>query len=188
MSGKPVPGPTPWGEVPGRASDPPRPAGTYYDRTPVRRLDGSRHFTSREDIQAEDEVAALVTAACRHTLHRFGTLCAIDWWAERDGRLSGLVELKTRAYASDRWPCAWLNLRKWLALQLASRGTGVPALYVVKFTDRIGWVTLDEIDARQIKVGGLRQIVKSPNDIEPVIYVPIVQLKPLALLTTQWWE
>lgn len=48
-----------------------------------------------------------------------------------------------------------------------------------RFSNGIYFVKVAEIDASKILVGGCRQIVKSRNDIEPVIEVPVSQLKAI---------
>jgi hypothetical protein len=56
---------------------------------------------------------------------------------------------------------------------LSENGLGCPALFVVKFIDRIGYVRAGQIDVKNISLGGCSKVVKSFSDIEPVINVPI---------------
>jgi hypothetical protein len=55
----------------------------------------------------------------------------------------------------------------------------VPAVFVVRFTDQIKWISLADIDARLCMIGGCSRTVKSRNDIEPIIEVPIDQMRAL---------
>jgi hypothetical protein len=57
--------------------------------------------------------------------------------------------------------------------------TRVPAVFVVRFTDQIKWISLADIDARLCMIGGCSRTVKSRNDIEPIIEVPIDQMRAL---------
>jgi|SRR5215472_2472305 len=155
---------------------------SYYDRTNVVHLDGTRVFHKPEDSLAEREVAAVLEVAWKCQLRQFGALSALDWYALRFARMIGILELKSRTHALGDYPTVFLNVRKWLALQLASVGLGVPAIFVVKFTDWVAWAPLVEIDATAVRVGGCRTLVKSRSDIEPVIEVPITLLRPLKLL------
>jgi hypothetical protein len=89
----------------------------------------------------------------------------------------GVGELKSRTHPRSQHPTVFLNLRKWLALCLAQAGLGVPAVFVVKFTDMVGWVSINQIDATRVRLGGCTRTVKSRNDIEPVIEVSCDLLK-----------
>ena len=153
---------------------------TYYDREKLTHLDGTPVFATTEDVRNEDEVARLCENAWRCDLHRFGQLSAVDWYATRVGRMVGVLELKSRTHESDRYPTVFLNVRKWLALQLAATGLGLPALFVVRFTDGVRWIRLADVNARAVRIGGTRHIVKSRSDVEPVIDIPISTLSILA--------
>jgi hypothetical protein len=91
----------------------------------------------------------------------------------------GVLELKSRTHASDRYPTVFLNVRKWLALNLAAVGLGVPALFVVRFTDDVRWVRIGAV-AGAVRIAGCRSIVKATSDIEPVIQVPVPDMQALA--------
>lgn len=145
----------------------------YYGRAGATHLDGTPVFATAEDTRNEDEVAAVCEHVWRCRLHRFGQLAAVDWFATRDGRPVGVLELKSRTHPAGQYPTVFLNLRKWLALHLAAAGMGVPALFVVRFTDSIRWITLADVPAGAVRIGGTRRIVKSRSDVEPVIDVPV---------------
>lgn len=152
---------------------------TYYERSSAVHLDGSQIFTAPQDVLAETEVAARLEADWKCVLHRFGLLSPIDWYSTRDGRMVGVLELKTRSHARATHETVFLNIRKWLGLMLAQTGLGVPALFVVKFTDDIGWCRITDIDASRHRIAGCTRRVKSASDIEPVIEVPVALLKSL---------
>lgn len=71
----------------------------------------------------------------------------------------------------------FLNVRKWLSLQFARTGLGVPAVFVVRWTDCVKWIDVSAIDASKFKIGGCNRIVKSRNDIEPVIEVSVSAMR-----------
>ena len=91
----------------------------------------------------------------------------------------GCGELKTRSHSSSQYRTVFLNVRKWLALLMAENGLGVPSVFVVRFTDCVKWIKIADIDGTKIRIGGCKQIVKSRNDIEPVIEVPVRSMLPL---------
>lgn len=152
---------------------------SYYDRKVVSFIDGSPIFHTKEDEMNEKIVADAIEKSWSCECRSLGRLAAIDWTFIRDERLVGIGELKSKAYESTKFKTAYLNVRKWLALLLASSGLGVPAIFVVKFTDKIVWLPINEINTKNIEIGGCKQIVKSRNDIEPIIHVPVNSMKLL---------
>ncbi len=152
----------------------------YYDRQRVEHADGTSVFQTDEDRRSERDVAVVLAGAWNCAIKPFGSLCQVDWYAERHGRMVGLLELKTRPHPSSKYPTVFLNVRKWIALSMASLGLGCPALFVVKLLDGVFWVPLSSIDATHSRIAGCMSIVKSHNDIEPIIEVKVAVLKRLA--------
>jgi len=155
----------------------------YANRTYRTNEQGLRVFTTPADHASEQAVAAMLEQVWRCDLHRYPHFAPVDWYAERDGRLSALVELKTRSHASDRHATVWLNVRKHLALSLGAMHYGVPSLFVVAFTDGVRWIDVSEIDARRPRIGGCSRIVKALTDREPVIDVPVDRMKRVSLVS-----
>lgn len=153
--------------------------GNYYDRQAATHVDGTPMFLSEHDEQSEAHVASLLELAWSCRCRSFGRLSPVDWYFERDERLIGVGELKSRSHGSDTYPTVFLNVRKWLALLLCANGLGVPAIFVVRFDDCVRWIPVSEIDATGVRISGCRSIVKSRNDIEPVIEVKVSQMKEL---------
>ena len=145
----------------------------YYTRQATTFVDGSPIFKTEQDERNERTTAQEIETAWQCSLHSFGQLAPIDWYAVRDGRLVGLLELKTRQHPRDKYRTVFLNIRKWLALTLTSIGVGVPSVYVVRFTDSLCWIRVSQVDPRNMRIGGCLGIVKSRNDVEPVIEVPV---------------
>lgn len=156
--------------------------GDYYSRSATTFIDGTPIFKSSEDEANEHSVSSMITDSWGCECRSLGKLAPIDWVFMRSGRLVGVGELKSRSHKKSAYPTVFLNLRKWLALSLAQVGLGVPAVFVVKFTDAACWVPLNDIDAAKITLGGCRKTVKSRNDIEPVIEVPCDRLKPISTI------
>jgi hypothetical protein len=152
---------------------------TYYERLSAEHLDGTPIFTSAADVASEGDVAVLMERAWSCDLHRFGLLCPVDWYATRAGRLVGVLELKTRTHAAATFPTVFLNVRKWLALSMAAWGLGVPALFVVRFTDGVRWCRVQDVNARVHRVAGCARRVKSASDVEPVIEVAVEAMTAL---------
>lgn len=151
----------------------------YRDRTGSTHLDGTPIFATVGDTRNEDEVASILSAEWKCEVNRFGMLAPVDWYSTRHGRLVGILELKSRAHDYGKFPTVFLNVRKWLALVLASQGLGVPAIFVVRFTDTLCWCPVQEINPGINKIGGCGARMKSSSDVEPVIEVPVGLLRPV---------
>lgn len=148
------------------------------ERDRVTHLDGSKIFQSAADREREAEAAAIIEAAWGCKVVHFGMLSPIDWFAERHGRVVGLLELKCRRHSSDKFPTIFLNVRKWLALQLGSVGMGCPSIFVARFTDEMRWISVAGVDGCKQRVAGWK-IIKAPTDIEPVIEVDVLKMNIL---------
>jgi hypothetical protein len=152
----------------------------YYSRTPATHSDGTPIFKTPEDEKNEQMIGELLGAAWNCTLHSFAKLTPIDWWAERDGRIVGVLELKCRAHDSAKYPTVFFSVRKWLGLSLAAVGLGVPALFVVRFTDCVRWIEVANVDAEDVTISGcFPAIRKSRADVEPLIEVPVRDMHEL---------
>lgn len=152
---------------------------SYYERSNVVHIDGTHIFRTQEDRDAEREVASQIEAAWHCELREFGALSPVDWYAVRMSRMIGVLELKARSHSVSAYATIFLNVRKWLALSLAQVGMGVPAVFVVKFSDDLRWIPLVDIDPQRLSIAGCRRLVKAKNDIEPIIEVPVNRLRPL---------
>jgi hypothetical protein len=148
----------------------------YADRSPAVHIDGTPMFATQGDRRAEDQIAAQIALVTGCVVHRFGMLSAVDFYAVREGRMAGVFEVKHRSHPANRYPSVFLNVRKWLALTLASAGLGVPALFVVGWEDEQRWIRVGDVDATKHRIAGCAQRVKSDSDIEPVIDVPVAQM------------
>jgi hypothetical protein len=158
-------------------------SGDYYQRSGGRASDGTSTFSNDADRAGEEKVARFLETLWHCELGRFGHLAAIDYYATRHGRLSAVVEIKSRSHETGRYSTVFLNLRKWLALTLAACGFGVPALYVVRFTDDVRWIDATEASGRQVRIGGCSERVKARSDVEPVIEIPVAAMASLGVLT-----
>lgn len=147
----------------------------YYGRKP--NADGS--FEKPDDRRAQIEVGEILSKAWRCVMHRYPQFSPIDWYGERNGKIVCFAELKTRTHGKGEYPTVFLNVRKWLALQIQQIASGVPSFYIVRFTDSIRWIQINDVDASQMRMGGCVRRVKSDCDHEPVIEVPVDVMKPL---------
>jgi hypothetical protein len=152
----------------------------YYGRTPTLLPTGQTSFATKEDDEAEAMVAERIKQSWAWDCRKFGKFTAIDWYAIHKERMVALLELKNRRHKSTDFKTVYLNARKWIALTMGALGHNVPAIFVARFTDgKVLYVPVASIDATQHKMGGTMRIVKAENDWEPVIEVPIANMKAL---------
>lgn len=151
----------------------------YYSRGITLNTDNTPLFACGLDTKNERDTIAALEAAWKCQIKPFGKLCPVDFFALRDNRVVGVLELKSRTHPLKKYPTVFLNVRKWLALKMASYGMGCPAIFVVKFLDGIFFIPVDEIPVGQVSIGGTKQRVKSHTDIEPVFEVSVNLLKEL---------
>jgi hypothetical protein len=150
---------------------------TYYTRpTTTKNSDGTPLYAVGYDKENEEAVCKLLSEKWKCEIHPFGRLCPLDFYALKDGRLVGVLELKSKSYPHDKYKVAYLNVRKWLALVLAENGLGCPGIFVVKFSNEVRFIPVAKVNASKVKIGGCKEIVKSHTDIEPVIEVPVMSM------------
>jgi len=150
----------------------------YYERSGDTNEDGTLVFATERDRRNEKVIAAEIESKWNCEVHHFGRLCPVDFYVTRHGRIIGVMECKTRTHPSFRYPTVFFNVRKWLALNMASIGMGVPAVMVFKFTDQTMWTPVSRANGN-VDLGGCSVRVKSDSDREPVFHIPISSLKQL---------
>ena len=147
---------------------------SYYQRHATANTDGTPVFETAVDDLNERRVKARLEDAWKCTLHRYPRLHGVDWYAERDARLTAHIELKTRHHDAGKYPDVMLNMRKYLTLFMAEIGTGVPSIFVVAYScGTVKWRRVADIDPSGARIGGTKQLVKSTSDREPILYLPV---------------
>lgn len=153
---------------------------SYYGRRHTRTENGAVAFAQPEDREAEDQAKATMEELWDCTLHRYSAgFAPLDWYAVRGDRIVAWIELKRRSHTSTKHPTVFLNYRKYRALWETWATTGVPAFYVVAFDDCTRYINVLDVDAKAIRMGGCREVVKALNDREPVIEIPVERMKSL---------
>ena len=151
---------------------------SYYERSERIDQDGNKVFSTLEDEKTQDQVAEVMGRRWKCTFMKYAPLSPIDYWIERDGQIAGFAEVKARSHSAGKFADVYLNLRKWLNMTLTEVATGKPTFYIVKFEDSIRYIKTADIEVQgNLTVGGAKKIVKSVNDIEPVVKVPVESMK-----------
>lgn len=132
-------------------------------------------FETPEDRDRQRAIARTIEERCRCKVHEFGYVSPIDWYIARDERMTAVAELKERTNASTAYATVFLSARKFLGLVFGSMSLGVPGLFFVQWTDRLGYVDAMEVwpVKQPILRNGRRHDYRTANDIEPIIEVPV---------------
>lgn len=141
----------------------------YYDRNPK----FGETNTTQADKSNESRVERILSQKWEVIFHKYAHYDNIDWWLEKDDKMVGVAELKT-AFRESSY--AYLNLRKYLNLKWSSYLLKMPALIIFQFKDGgIYYDNIENIEGRPMILGS--KIMKSTNDIEPGISIPISSLR-----------
>lgn len=135
-------------------------------------------LTRPDDTASENYVASVMEREWGCTVHRYGYLDAWDFIGVKGGKTAFIAELKTRNVESTTYQTVFLSAHKWFALSNAALGLGVPALFIVRFTDLIAYQRFDDIDASNNRIAGRRDRGER-NDLELMIDVPISSMHVL---------
>lgn len=134
-------------------------------------------YETAADVARETAMAARIETAFNVTLRKMPGPYPIDWYAERNGRVVAWVELKTSTAPSTEYGTALISLRKLEAL-LGHSARNVPGVFVVGFPDGVWFVDARQIDPRAAVVLS-RHVHRKPEDTEPVVKVPIADMRPI---------
>lgn len=155
---------------------------TYYARPHQVEADGSIAYQSDDDAFNERRVKARLEAAWKCTLNRYPRLHVIDYWAERDERVIGHVEVKARTHTAATHDTVYLNLRKYMNLYTLEAATGVPSTFVVAFScGTIKWIRVTDIAGHELKPAGMVKDrgVNLRSDREPIVLVRVADMTTL---------
>jgi hypothetical protein len=152
--------------------------GNVIDRKFTLNDDGVMGLANDGDKANEREVAALMARAWKWKIHYFGSMDRVDFWAEKDGKMRAVIELKSRTNPSTKFETVFLSSRKWYDLTRWGEAHDCEAIFVVKFTDVVMYIPLSKVDPRVNTAGG-RAAGYGYNDHEPLILVPVADMLEL---------
>lgn len=138
-------------------------------------------FVTTEDHERELKVAALLEKAWDCKVHKYaGEYDPVDFWIERNGVVVAFAELKSRFIPSTKYKTVFLSARKYLDMMLLSMGRKVAVLFIVQFTDCIKYLDVRDLTNQDdVYTVCERLVQRVGNDTEPVMEVPIADMKLL---------
>jgi hypothetical protein len=149
----------------------------YKKREEYISVNGIKSRSNDSDARREQDVRKIIEEKWECKLQYIGKFTPIDFFVIKNEKLAGYIELKSRSNFTDTYPSLFMDINKWMHLQLASVSQGVPAYFFCQFIDQIKYIKVSEIDARRMCV-----IIKDDAGIreyEPVIEIPINTMKTL---------
>jgi hypothetical protein len=141
-------------------------------------IGNGRALATADDLRRQAAAAGLIGRCWGCEVHAFAPFSPLDYYTVTDGRMSGLIEIKSRSHPAHQYPTVYLAVRKWLALMLGEVGMDLHACFVAAFTDSTRWIYARDVDASRLTVGG-RSDRGRTFDREPVIHVPVVDMSVL---------
>jgi len=102
----------------------------------------TRLFETQSDLKNEQEIVEILSKHWGFDFHKLDRRYQADFMATKDDELKLWVEVKCRNMPKDKYPSIILELDKANVMWELSANTGVPAIFVVRFTDAIGWIKI----------------------------------------------
>jgi len=133
-------------------------------------------YQTEFDNNNEAEVADWLSKCWRCEIKSFGPFSNVDWYMKRNGRLIGIAELKCRSFSYTKYQTVFISVTKWFHLIHGHFGLGVPAVFIIRFTDQVRWIDVFHIDATRHSIKGRKDRGPNSTSIEPAIEIPIDQM------------
>jgi hypothetical protein len=128
-------------------------------------------YETEEDRNGE---TAVVASLCRRwdcSANKLSDRYELDYLLLREGRGKAWLEIKIRTNKRDAYRDYMISFGKVLAARRLSQGSGLPSFLLVKWTDCVGYMRLNDIKRFYVSIGG-RTDREDFQDIEPVVYIP----------------
>lgn len=126
-----------------------------------------------EDRAREDRAVAAIASIYEGSFQSYGPMNVVDGFITDGGRMTGVYEVKCRNVDHDTYPTVFLSWRKYMALTFASVTSAVSPLFIVGWQNVAGWVDVWNVPAHRAFLNGRRDRAGAPNDLEPIIEVPV---------------
>ena len=128
-------------------------------------------YETPHDLANEASVADVLSSAWNCESTKLQVRDAFDYAATRGKNITAFVEVKTRTNPMHKYPTYMISMTKVMNANAVFMSTGTPSLLVVKWTDCMGWVQLNQ-NKFTLEIGGRRDR-HDAQDIEPVCHISI---------------
>jgi hypothetical protein len=128
-------------------------------------------YETSHDLANEASVADVLSFAWKCDMVKLQVRDAFDYAALKGKNITAFIEVKARTNPMHKYPTYMVSMTKVINANAVFIATGTPSLLVVKWTDCIGWVKLNQNNF-PLKIGG-RKDRNDSQDIEPVCHIAI---------------
>jgi hypothetical protein len=144
----------------------------------------SRPTYEREDhLAAERRVIDSIEALHGVKLSKTPKYYHIDYCiVDIRNKVCGWVEIRNKNFERAKFTSFYTSLEKYLSVAKMGHLTGMPAYIACEWTDGTFFKQVSHGDARKypITIGGRTVSTRNdPDDIEPVIHIPITEFQPI---------
>lgn len=100
-------------------------------------------FETQNDLDNEKAVCEHLTRVWGFNFYKLDRRYQADFLAvDKTGKARAWVEIKCRNITRQKYPDIILELDKCLAMKALSEATELPAIFVARWTDALGWIKL----------------------------------------------
>ncbi len=133
-------------------------------------------YENSGDEVNERQLASLLENKWQCKMQRQMKYAQFDYVALRGKKIQAFVEMRHRGVEHNKYPTCFISLTKLLMAQNLKNVCNVPCLFVVQWTDVIGYCNLDmQCEIEYSSEGWNRR--NDPSDIEVIGLIPIDKFK-----------
>ena len=101
-------------------------------------------YETNKQLEAEKNLAGQLEKSWVCQLHKMPKTAPVDYVVTKDGVVRGFIEIKIRSNASTKYPTYMISQKKIDAAKKLFEASGLKTQLIVKWTDVVGRVTLNE--------------------------------------------
>lgn len=124
-------------------------------------------YETASDLVEEEDIVSLLCEMFGKTYRKLPVSYGLDFALMSGDRISSFIECKSRRNAFDKYPTIMVSGLKIMKARELSAAFGVNCLFVIRWTDKLGYVDLCSPD--WLGWGG-RTDRNDPADMEPVAH------------------
>lgn len=133
-------------------------------------------YESETDRVREKAAIERLLAGTDKTFRKLPIKYEVDYAILKDGEIVSWAEVKCRNISSSMYPTMLIGATKIWKGSVLSIHTGKPFFVVVAWTDKIGYLKVENVGSFELSFGG-RTDRGDELDIEPKYYIPIDMFK-----------
>jgi len=131
-------------------------------------------YETKAHLTAESELASWAALAWSCDMRKQDKFNQFDYLAIRGRDVFAFVEMRCRANSVKAYSTCFISVNKLANAQLMNLATGLPCLFLVRWSDAIGWANMT---TQYPTILGGRNKVRDAADIEAIGEIPISEFK-----------